>query len=602
MSIKRSFKKLTVWYEGLNIFRKLIYLYLLCAVLPMAVMISYYYFNTSALLLNKTCKEMNQNIISAENALNTILQPYKTILESLKNSQDLNILLGTDYNDNSYADLAYYMQTNVDAVSDTNPYIKGIHFYSNNRSLPGDGYYFYADENLGQKLLSKLTDCQGNTLLTLKTESRKMGRLSLLSQMNYYATAGLENYVELEVDASYIRGQLYQEDPDYRLYLLGEDGTVILSSDGEMEGQSMKNVLLDWQSTKEDQVVTKTFADEKDYLCIKADMDMDTTLFLQVDRNSRIRAARIAPLRISICFMILSMFLMGILVWQSNRIEQRLERIRFVLDRIGSGDFTQYIETRGANEFGQIETAINQMNTRIDGLIKDNYEKQLEVKSSELNLLQEQINPHFLYNALGVISSLSIREKGKQTVKSIQYLADFYRISLNKGRKVIHVGEEIELLKNYMKIQMLRFSDLVEIEYQVDPMIEECYCIKLLLQPLVENAIHHAREEELFLHILVKAYAKEARVCFDVIDDGMGIPAKKLLILQKELSSQESGFGLKNVDKRIKLAYGQAYGLSIFSIPRPDKSRMQSEDTAYGTHIHIEIPMQVRAEEGRAHE
>ena len=136
--------------------------------------------------------------------------------------------------------------------------------------------------------------------------------------------------------------------------------------------------------------------------------------------------------------------------------------------------------------------------------------------------MQEQINPHFLYNALSVISSLAMRGRDLKTVESIQHLANFYRISLNKGKQILTVEDELELLKNYMKIQNIRFGDRIVIDYQCEERVKTYHTIKLILQPLVENSIHHGMKEEEILHIVVRIYQKQSCVMMEVEDDGKG--------------------------------------------------------------------------------
>ena len=183
-----------------------------------------------------------------------------------------------------------------------------------------------------------------------------------------------------------------------------------------------------------------------------------------------------------------------------------------------------------------------------------------------------------MYNALSVISSMSMRENGKRTVECLRYLADFYRISLNKGREVISVEEELDLLKNYMKIQKIRFGEDVSIHYEADENALQCRTIKLVLQPLVENAIHHGRREEETLQIDVRILRQNSRIVYEVSDDGLGIEPEKLVRLRTELKQSQEGFGLKNVDIRVKLHYGEGYGVKVESIL--DK----------GTWVRVEIP------------
>lgn len=467
------------------------------------------------------------------------------------------------------------------------PELERICFYCSNSTLPRDDYYFYSSDELNAQLMAKLEEPGLKTAIapnTKNTDTILMG-----SKLNYFSSETTRNYVEFQISRNSIQNILYTDRSDRAVLLVDSYGNLMTDSSLLSRYQKVQDLFPEMDAMKYDAIENLKGTNGKRYLCKKTGIGNDLTLIMLVDEASVFYAARIMPLRmISVYIVILGLLALFAFV-QSRYLNQRLSRILLHIDDIGKGQFDRRLESDWEDELGQIEREVDHMSGRIQSLIRENYEKQLIIKSTELNLLQEQINPHFLYNALAVISSLSLRENGKATVQSIRNLANFYRISLNKGRKVITVKEEMELLSNYMKIQMLRFSDYVEIEYELEAGIEDYYMIKLLLQPLVENAIHHAREEELFLTIQVKAYGKADRICFDVDDNGTGIPEDKLKKLQMELQCQAEGFGLKNVDKRIKLAYGQEYGISIFS------------RSGQGTRIHIEIPKVSENREGKEH-
>lgn len=261
--------------------------------------------------------------------------------------------------------------------------------------------------------------------------------------------------------------------------------------------------------------------------------------------------------------------------WLSTRVQ----KVVYAAKRMGQGEFDYRLENMGEDEIGQIGLAFNQLSDQIQELIRENYEKKIRIQTSELNLLQEQINPHFLYNALAVISALAMREGGKQTMQAVKNLSSFYRISLNKGKQVLSIQEEVELLQSYLKIQQMRFRDSVQVEYEIAREVLTYRTIKLLLQPLVENAIHHARKEEEVLHIAVRIQKEERDVVFQVTDDGCGIEAEKLIKLRSSLRRSEEGYGLRNVANRVRLAYGENYGV-----------RIESQE-GYGTTVSVRIPV-----------
>ena len=231
-----------------------------------------------------------------------------------------------------------------------------------------------------------------------------------------------------------------------------------------------------------------------------------------------------------------------------------------------------------------IAEAINTLGERIQTTIEESYEKELKRQISERNQLQEQINPHFLYNALSSISSMALNNNDPETSQAIVYLADFYRISLNQGKQELTIREELRLLESYMKIQQVRFGDGIELEYDLDESLLEHKVMKLTLQPIVENSIHHGRRDDSdSFHILIRLYRTEEqsalqKTVLEVIDDGIGIPPEKMLELQDSMDQSVGGYGLKNVNLRIKLQYGQEYGIS-----------MESEE-GFGTKVRIELP------------
>ena len=621
MYLKRKLKGLIKIYNDSGFLKKIFLMYLVCGIFPLLLILIYYYYSTTNILLEQAYENMEQSMNTTENSLNQTLQPYQTMMEMLKNDKSLYIQLNMNYANTSYADLAYYVDDTLESMMGMYPELEGIHFYSNNATLPDDQYYFFLTGDIDRSVVWNLDHSTENIIIAGASDGSD--DIIMVSRLNYYYASVTRNYLEFQIKGDSIRSQLNLENENSYIYLLDRNGQIITSDNRAENFESVQEFLPSWDTLAENIVSTLRASDGQKYICMKSSMGNGMTLLMLVDKSSVLRNVRSFPIRTMALFGCVLCLLLLIGIRQGQIMKRRLEKILGQMHEIGEGNFQSQIEPMGNDEFGQIAAGVNQMSSQIELLIQDNYEKQLTIKNSELNLLQEQINPHFLYNALAVISSLAMRGNSRDTIQSIRYLADFYRISLNKGRKIITVGEEIALLQSYMKIQLLRFSDLVEIIYEVAPEVEKYYTIKLLLQPLVENAIHHAREEEMFLTIIVRVYEKEERVCFEVEDNGLGMPPSQVQKLQQELLRQEEGFGLKNVDKRIKLTYGQDYGASIFSWQcadhaqkneqtamaessevKPEKEsempleqelgKMAGHDSremsAHGTRIHLEIP------------
>lgn len=553
-------------------------MYLMCAVIPMTMMVGYNYIETKQLLVEQAYSDMRQNIGALENSLNSSLQPYAIIMRTIENDKSWNTQLSLDYTDISYSDIAYYTNTELDDILVMYPSAKWLRFYSSNDTLPDDNYYFFSPEEIDISCRDDADLARGRVVVSgcniLIDQT-----IVMMARMNYYGSDVVSNYIAMGIDCHTVEELLFQESDTRTAYLTDSHGIILASSNGKNAGEKMESILPDWDSQNVlDGIQTQNDSLGNEIMYQSSALDYGITLVITVDSFSLLSDARDIPRAAVTLFALISAIAMVVAMIHSHSQNARLQRLIGATEEIGHGDFRKELPDMGNDEFGQMAMALNRMNHQIDDLIHDNYEKQLRIKTSEMNLLQEQINPHFLYNALAVISLLSMQEGGERTVQSVRYLADFYRMSLSKGKQFVTVREEVELLENYMKIQMLRFPDTLSISYDISEDVLSCKTIKLLLQPLVENAIHHGREEDAVLNIIVRAWREDDTICFEVEDDGAGIEPELLEKLKKQLEKAEDGFGLKNVDIRTKLYYGDNCGVTVCSVP------------GEGTLVHIEIP------------
>lgn len=221
------------------------------------------------------------------------------------------------------------------------------------------------------------------------------------------------------------------------------------------------------------------------------------------------------------------------------------------------------VTSTSADDIKELEESFNDMIDRITNLIKENELQSENKRKLELYALQMQINPHFLYNTLDAIAWLAKLKKQPEIEQLVMALAQFFRISLHKGDKFITVEEEVELIKNYIAIEQIRFPEKFKVEYYIDDKVKNYETMKLILQPIVENAIKHGISElETEGLIIIRVYEDNDYLYYEVSDNGVGFDPTKKTNPTKKMS----GYGFKNVDERIKLEYGQTSGVIVNSI------------------------------------
>ena len=215
------------------------------------------------------------------------------------------------------------------------------------------------------------------------------------------------------------------------------------------------------------------------------------------------------------------------------------------------------------DELYMLEEKYDEVITHLFRLIQKNREDAEVQRQLELEALQMQINPHFLYNTLDAVSWMARLKKEPEIEKLAVNLAKFFRLSLHKGDKFITVGEELELTAHYLEIDKIRFPDRVTVKFETDESLVNYMTLKLILQPIVENAVKYAFEDQKGC-LTIRTRLSDGDIVFEVEDNGVGFDVESGMVSHKK-RSELGGFGLKNVNERIKLEYGEKYGLEVFS-------------------------------------
>lgn len=243
-----------------------------------------------------------------------------------------------------------------------------------------------------------------------------------------------------------------------------------------------------------------------------------------------------------------------------------------VTDEIAKGNLSVRANVNTGVEATALSNSMNTMIDKINELLEQVTTEQIRLRKAEFELLQAQINPHFLYNTLDIIVWMIENEQKTEAVKVVTALARFFRISLSRGKSLITVKDELEHVRNYLMIQQMRFKNKFTYTIESDDEVLELASLKLMLQPLVENAIYHGME---YMdgdgEIFVRAWQEEKELYLEVRDNGLGMTEEQVESLFTDTahvaSKRGSGIGVRNVNERIKLYFGAEYGLSIESEP-----------------------------------
>jgi len=252
----------------------------------------------------------------------------------------------------------------------------------------------------------------------------------------------------------------------------------------------------------------------------------------------------------------------------SGRIVRPIEVLRRSMKEVERGNFDLDIHVECDHEVFDLAEDCNIAIKKIKDLIVQNEQAQELKRKNEFKALQAQINPHFLYNTLDSIIWLVEGNENDDAVMMTEQLADFFRLSLNKGQEIIPIRQVIDHITCYLSIQKMRYKKKLDYQILVDPAIYSCYSLKLLLQPLVENSIYHGiKNRSLPGMITIRGKMMEDHIEFSVEDNGTGMKPEILEMLERgEIpESSRSGMGLKNVRERIQLFFGKEYDLAVSS-------------------------------------
>ena len=375
------------------------------------------------------------------------------------------------------------------------------------------------------------------------------------------------------------------------VYLMSENGRMITSSNSSiLQKMQKKGILLNYGA---ELFMEKKKEGQKEYYITRQNVDgASWQMILIIPENEYEDQYRFLWLSAALMLgsMIAVIVLMSYLL--SGYYVGRLKKLNVEMTGLESGNLNANLNanlpiTTEEDEIEEIYHNFNGMVQEVQRLMQEHYQLGKEVKMAEVRALQAQINPHFLYNTLDLINWISM-DYGAEEIGTLTWnLARFYRLSLNHGKSLISIGEEVEHVEVYVNIENYHFDNAISLEVDVPEELKSYACLNIILQPFVENAIVHGIAEKPDIEsceIRICARREEQDIVFSVQDDGPGVDVKEMQKeTQQDIRTAQHGYGVRNINFRLKLCFGEKYGVTY----------LESEK---GTHVEIKIPVMTMAE------
>lgn len=252
-------------------------------------------------------------------------------------------------------------------------------------------------------------------------------------------------------------------------------------------------------------------------------------------------------------------------------ITRPIRKLSEVTDQVAKGDLSVRFDARSGVEVNRLSDSLNTMIDKINELLEQVTTEQIRLRKAEFELLQTQINPHFLYNTLDTIIWLAEAGKQREVVGMVGSLSEFFRASLNQGKDIISIREELQHVKSYLEIQQVRYQDILKYEIQVPGELDKYLIPKITIQPIVENALYHGIKNKRGLgRIRVSGKKEKGGFAIQVEDNGIGINEERLRQVRDKIQyrtpAENDIYGLYNVNERIRLNFGEKFGISIESV------------------------------------
>jgi two-component system sensor histidine kinase YesM len=591
--------------QNLKLRHKLIYAYTLLIIVPIIIVGELSYSQSESFLINEAVRSLESELIQVTDDINYKLDLCRKESELLLFDRQFNKILHTDYtNDIKKLNEAYIdiimpkfenlrtMQTDIKVYTANNSLVFGNKNILSIDEIKNNPLYesIFAEKrhiawlpvtDLAKSTSSNYTFYRVRNVdgseNTRSADNISYEKVLTLSRAVYDNSDSLQAVIDVYLPVSTIDSVLNNinlpDEGSWAYY--GSDGGIITALDSiNPDEEQVADILLSGNE------FGTIYSENKILVYRKTSLNSGTVIlsYPMSYISSRVKVIRKITrwtAAVSIVIVILmSYFLSSLITRRLGRLMSKITRIHDT----GEADATLIIP--GNDEIAKIDKMFNIMMSRVNYLKEQHLKSEVSKRVMEMEILQAQINPHFLYNSLSSIKWALNNPKIEYVDSVIDSLVRFYRLGLSKGREFISVKEELEIVREYVNIQKFTYDAVFELIYDVNEEVYDYYCIKLILQPFVENAILHGiNQNKKDSYLKIGAYPERGKIDFVIEDNGKGFDTA-ILSTQEDLGDRAAykGFGIKNAVRRIKLTYKEQCDVCIQSSP------------GAGTKVIIEIP------------
>lgn len=568
--------------NNLKIKNKLVVTYLIVAITTVSVVGIYLTTRMTDIVINKSISQAENNANTMQYRLEEIIKLTTKVSDMIYGDKDLNSIISRAYD--NYGDVVEAYD-NYPVVKNYLKYYKefaNITLYVENETLLENSEILKVTNEIREEVWYQ-DAIKGNGKISWRYTQDKYSKLYHLSLVRSIKDINGKQTAVLVIDISQ-SALAAITNPDSQNNIIALDRkTISLNEERNIEDEQLSGIKVNESEDGANSVIRTKFNDKDSYIIMNSFKvektlanEFQVLIILPVDTITN-QTNEVINKSIEVVIITIVLSLIIIMIF-SRSISSRIDVLRQEMHRVVNGDFYIVKKIEGNDEIGQLYKDLKIMIESIKKLIDEVYvqkinQQQLKVKQKEVEfaMLSSQINPHFLYNTLETIRMKAYCNEDREVANIVKKLGKIMRRNLEVSGKEVSLASELELIKNYLEIQAMRFEGLVEYELNIEDNINvnEYKILPLLIQPIVENAFIHGLEEKKEKGwIKLSIFNSDECLVIEVSDNGIGIEKEKLIKINSDLDlmyDDNKSIGMKNVNQRIKMYYGNQYGLKIMS-------------------------------------